>query len=74
MFDPKIKFNPELMRRLKEAAKSSGASSVDEFVQRILELELERMEREKKKQAPGKASQQEIDDITNKLKGLGYID
>ena len=56
---------------ISKAVEISGASSVDEFAEQILSKEAERIINQAGK---GDVSQQEIDDIANKLKGLGYLE
>lgn len=58
----KIKIDPDLLVRIKQIAEVAGYASHEEFVQHVLERELAQFE---------DASSDE--DITEKLKGLGYI-
>jgi metal-responsive CopG/Arc/MetJ family transcriptional regulator len=58
-----VKLNPDLWRRLTEHAQKEGYSSVDEFVQHVLEKELERHEQA-----------QDRDEVERRLKGLGYLE
>ena len=58
----KIKLEPELIERVKQIAEVAGYASHEEFIVHIIEKELAQFE--------GDASD---DDITEKLKGLGYI-
>ena len=74
MFETKVKIRKELLEKLKETAESQGCSSVEEFIESTLEKELDRIERSRKEDAEASRKQKEVDDITNKLKGLGYID
>ena len=62
MFGNKIKLPADLLDRARRHAETAGFSSVDEFVARAVEKELER-------------SQQEPDDeeTRKRLEGLGYI-
>ena len=62
MFGPAIKLDKELYDRVKRCAKAGGYSSPKEFIQHVLERELAQFE---------EASSDE--DITEKLRGLGYI-
>ena len=71
MFDPKIRLSKALYDKVKTAADALGCASVEEFVERVLENETERVLRETGK---GKPSAAEVEDIANKLKGLGYLD
>ncbi len=74
MFDTKIKLRKELLEKAKSAASEMGCSSVEEFVETVLERELERIENSKKEEAVVSEKQKEIEDITTKLKGLGYLE
>jgi hypothetical protein len=60
----KIKLEPDLIDRLKRVAEAAGYASHEEFVVHVLERELEKIE------GGGDASDA---DITEKLRGLGYI-
>jgi len=62
MFGPKIKLDKDLFERVKTYAQVAGYSSVDEFVQHLLERELSSLE--------GAESEEEI---RKRLQGLGYI-
>ena len=72
MFDPKIKIRKALYDRIKTASEASGCASIEEFVDKVLESETDKILLAQ----AGKAgvTQQEVDDIANKLKGLGYLD
>jgi len=74
MFGTKIAIRKELLDRLEKASTDCGCSSVQEFVENALEKELERLERSKKEGMEHERKQKEVDEITEKLKGLGYID
>ena len=71
MFEPKIKISKELYEKVKLAADSLGCASVEEFVSGILEREIEELLAQAGKDD---ASPEEIEDIANKLKGLGYLE
>ena len=58
----KIKVDKDLLERIKKISEVAGYASHEEFVQHILERELSHFE--------GDSSD---DDITEKLRGLGYI-
>lgn len=62
MFSTSIKLDKELLNRVKACAQAEGYSSVQEFVEHVLEKELSKME--------GAGSD---DEIARKLKGLGYL-
>ena len=74
MFDSKIKIRKDLLEKLKVAAIDNGVPTVEEFVENALEKELERIERGRKEEVEAQRRQKEADSITEKLKGLGYID
>jgi hypothetical protein len=59
----KIKINPALFDRAKQAAEATGYSSVDEFVAHCIEHELDRL----------KVDQTE-NQVADRLRGLGYIE
>ncbi len=61
---PKIKLEKDLYERLKKVAEVAGYSSLDEFVNHILERELKEMD-------PG--GDQDPEAMREKLRGLGYI-
>lgn len=58
----KVKIDPDLLVRIKQIAEVAGYASHEEFIQHVLERELAQFE-----DASSDA------DITEKLKGLGYI-
>ncbi len=70
MFDPKIKIRRVLMDKLTVAAETMGCS-VEELVDQVLEKEVDRV---LSKSGRTEVSQAEVDDIANKLKGLGYLE
>jgi len=72
IFDPKLKISKDLYTRLGVAANAAGCSSVDEFVERILEQTLESLSIGEVGASGPSASQ--VEDITKKLKGLGYLE
>jgi len=63
--DPKVKLDKDLFERCKRYADEAGYSSVEEFVSYTLEKELRRVERK---------SREEEEEITKRLRGLGYIE
>jgi len=71
MFGPKIKVSKALLDKLKAAAETSGCASVDEFVERTLEREADKI---LSRAGKNELSQKEVEDIANKLKGLGYLE
>lgn len=71
MFKRKIPIKKSLYDKLKTASEIRGAASLDELVEKILEVEADKIIQ---KAGKGQASQQEIDEISNSLKGLGYLE
>ena len=71
MFRPKIKVSQALYDKIKLACEVRGGSSIDEFVEKIVTDEVDSILRQ-----AGKAdlSASEVEDIANKLKGLGYLE
>ncbi len=67
----KVKISSGLWEKLELASQIRGASSPDELVEKILEIEVDKILQKAGKNA---VSQQEVDDIANKLKGLGYLE
>ena len=59
----KIKIDANLFDRLKKAAATAGYPSVDEFVNHIFEKELAQIE-----------TTQGDENVTDQLRGLGYIE
>ena len=66
-----VKVSKELMEKLKVAAELMGCSSVAELVETILTEEVDKVLTQSASKA---ASNKEVEDITNKLKGLGYLE
>lgn len=65
MFGPKIKLPADLLERAKKHADEAGFESVDAFIARAVEKELERLT---------SGSDSDDDEETRKrLEGLGYI-
>jgi ectoine hydroxylase-related dioxygenase (phytanoyl-CoA dioxygenase family) len=58
-----VKLNKSLYDRAKQHAEAAGYSSVEEFVEHVLEKELARLE-----ESSSRA------DVEQKLKGLGYLE
>ncbi|MHC5074864.1 MAG: hypothetical protein ACYTFM_00335 [Planctomycetota bacterium] len=59
----KIKIDSNLLARIKDATETAGYSSVEEFVTHVIEKELVKYEEE-----------QEDENISERLRGLGYIE
>lgn len=71
MFDPKIKISRAVYDKVRVAAQVAGASSLEEFAERVLLAESEKV-----LAATGKSnvSADEIEQISNQMKGLGYLE
>ena len=61
----KIKLDKDLIERCKKYAEEVGYSSVEEFVSHTLEKELRK---------EGQNSPEDDEQVTKRLKGLGYIE
>jgi hypothetical protein len=59
----KIKLNQHLWARIAKCAERAGYSSPEEFVEHVLEREVQRLEQPESKES-----------VIRKLKGLGYIE
>ena len=71
MFEPKIKIRKALYEKLKIAAETVGTSSLEEFVEKIVEKEVDKI---LSKTSRAELSDTEVEDITAKLQGLGYLE
>lgn len=71
IFKKKISVSDATLELINKAVEISGASSVDEFAEQVLNKEATKIISQAGK---GDVSQSEIDDIANKLKGLGYLE
>jgi metal-responsive CopG/Arc/MetJ family transcriptional regulator len=63
MFGPSIKLDKELYDRVKRCADAAGYSSPKEFIQHVLEKELEKF-----------SGDESDEEIVKKLQGLGYLE
>lgn len=63
MFGPSIKLDKELYDRVKRCADAAGYSSPKEFIQHILEKELQKF-----------SGDESDEEIVKKLQGLGYLE
>lgn len=71
IFGPKIKISDTLIEKVKEACELTGSVTPDEFVERAVQKEVDRVF----SQAPQREiSKSEVDDIAAKMKGLGYLE
>jgi metal-responsive CopG/Arc/MetJ family transcriptional regulator len=59
----RIRIDPDLYRRVEEAARRAGYSSTEEFVRHVLEREVAQLEE--------RAADEEVE---KQLRGLGYIE
>ncbi len=64
MFGNKIKLDKDLLERCKQHAEKRGYSSVEEFIAHALEKELRGKET---------ISDEDEEEISKRLKGLGYL-
>ena len=60
---PRIKLDKDLLDRAERVSKAAGYASVQEFVQHVVERELDKLDRDG-------AS---VDEIRKRMQGLGYI-
>ena len=72
MFGNKIKVDGALYEKLQKVSDTMGVS-VDEFAEKVLEAEVDKI-LNSSSSGDGDISQNEIDEISKKLKGLGYLD
>jgi len=71
MFKPKLNIPKHVLEKAKVAAEILGCSSVDEFIERTLVAEADKVIASTSKRS---ATDKEVEDITNQLKGLGYLE
>jgi hypothetical protein len=64
----KVKLEGELLDKVKQCAKACGYSSVDEFVLRALEKEVNKV------LPPGEGGTTSKEIVRKRLQGLGYIE
>lgn len=64
----KVKIDDELLEKLKRCAEAGGYESVDEFVVRVLEKEVQKILPPDEGSAPSKEL------VRKRLQGLGYIE
>ena len=71
MFEPRVKVRRALYEKVEQAAAALNCASVEEFVEQALETAADRA-----LNRPGRQeiSEKEVEEIANKLKGLGYLD
>lgn len=71
MIGKKIKVTKELWEKITKASHIAMCTSEEEWAQQVLDQEAERVVREAGKDD---LSDADVDDITKKLQGLGYLD
>jgi len=71
MFGSKLKISDAILKKARIASEIIGAASVDEFVAKVLETESDRIIASTGNR---EASAADVEDIANKLKGLGYLE
>jgi hypothetical protein len=72
MFGKSVKLSKALYEKLNVAAQIMKCASVDELAVQLLETEADKILSQTASQKD--LSQDQIDDIANKLKGLGYLE
>lgn len=73
MFGNKIKIDDSLYAKLEKVTDTMGVS-VNEFASKVLENEVDKILGSVSSSDASNLSQSEIDAISKKLKGLGYLD
>jgi hypothetical protein len=68
MFGNRVKIDDELYARAKKCAELAGFSSVDEFIEHVLEKEITQI------LGPGSGEGDTPEEIKKRLQGLGYIE
>jgi hypothetical protein len=71
MFKPKLKISDLVIEKVKVASEIMGCSSMEEFAEKTLLAEANKVIASTGKK---EVSQKEVEDITNQLKGLGYLE
>ena len=71
MFKKSLKLEKVLVDKLTVASQIMKCTSMEEFALQVLEAEADKV---LSNTASQDLSQSQIDDITNKLKGLGYLE
>ncbi|MDD5720405.1 MAG: hypothetical protein PHQ53_12020 [Candidatus Krumholzibacteria bacterium] len=60
---PRIKLDKDLLARAERVSKAAGYASVGEFIQHVLERELDKLDKDGA----------DLDEIRKRMQGLGYI-
>jgi hypothetical protein len=63
MFSSNVKLSKDMLKRIEACAKKNGYASAQEFVEHAVDKELARLE-----------DSDSDEDLTRKLKGLGYLE
>ncbi len=71
MFKPKLKISDMVIEKIKVASEIMGCASMEEFAEKTLLAEANKVIASTAKK---EVSKQEVEDITNQLKGLGYLE
>ena len=71
MFDPKVKLAKKVLDKARVAAQIMGCATVEEFINKIVEVEADKVIAST---GSNQVSAADVEDIANKLKGLGYIE
>ena len=71
MFERRFTLSKSLYEKVEEASQALGCASVKEFVERTLEMEADKILSKSEK---SEVSEEEANQIAEKLKGLGYIE
>jgi hypothetical protein len=71
MFKPKLKISDMVIEKIKVASEIMGCASMEEFAEKTLLAEANKVIASTAKK---EVSKQDVEDITNQLKGLGYLE
>ncbi len=71
MFDPKVKLAKKVLDKARVASQILGCATVEEFINKIVEVEADKVIATT---GSKEVSAADVEDIANKLKGLGYIE
>ena len=71
MFKSKIKLEKSVYDKARIASEMAGCSSIEEFVERAVLAEAEKVLLQSNNKS---VSEDDVEQITNQLKGLGYLE
>ena len=71
MFKSKVKLEKSVYEKAQVAAEMIGCSSIDEFVERAVIAEADKVLLQNNSKS---VSEDDVEQITNQLKGLGYLE